>query len=228
MDIIETLDSFNQKFKDLNKIKEDLKQERIQWCRKNRNEIKKLFPTVNKIYKIISIEDVETSDSLAGIKNLNLNENYYFKPTLVNFNPHLDFNNTHGTETIKIGGIILSQDLKILTLCYREVIYVNLNNITEKISEETLKNHDNNFTNIYVMLDKNTGYYKIGRSITPKRREKTLQSEKPTIEMLFYKESINKTEKELHIMYKEKRIRGEWFNLNGNDLNNIKNYLQIF
>jgi hypothetical protein len=37
---------------------------------------------------------------------------------------------------------------------------------------------------VYLMIDKNTGYHKIGFSKNPKHREKTLQSEKPTIELL--------------------------------------------
>ena len=75
------------------------------------------------------------------------------------------------------------------------------------------------------MIDKNTGYYKIGRSVNPSIREKTLQSEKPTIEMLFNHDAEVKDEKELHNMFSEKRIRGEWFDLNGSDLCKIKDYL---
>ena len=76
------------------------------------------------------------------------------------------------------------------------------------------------------MFDKNTGYYKIGRSKNPKHREMTLQSEKPTIEMLFYFEAKNKDEKELHNLFSEKRIRGEWFDLSGTDINTIQNYFK--
>lgn len=34
------------------------------------------------------------------------------------------------------------------------------------------------------MKDCNTGFYKIGKSINPKLRERTLQSEKPTIKII--------------------------------------------
>tara|TARA_R100000654_G_C2658433_1_gene124295 strand:+ start:43 stop:888 length:846 start_codon:yes stop_codon:yes gene_type:complete len=64
----------------------------------------------------------------------------------------------------------------------------------------------------YILKDKNTGYYKIGRSINPKEREKTLQSEKPTIKMI--KEFKNDIENELHKKYSKNRVRGEWFKLN--------------
>ena len=71
----------------------------------------------------------------------------------------------------------------------------------------------------YIMIDHNTGYYKIGKSKNPKFREKTLQSEKPTIEMIkIFNRDI---EKQLHKEYKEHRIRGEWFSLSGQDINRI-------
>jgi len=63
----------------------------------------------------------------------------------------------------------------------------------------------------YIMIDHNTGFYKIGKSKNPCFREKTLQSEKPTIEMILI---INQDiEKELHQKYSDKRVRGEWFQL---------------
>jgi hypothetical protein len=77
-------------------------------------------------------------------------------------------------------------------------------------------------TKIYVMLDKNTGYFKIGRSHNPKKREKTLQSEKPTIELLFSFDATEELEKELHVVFGDKRIRGEWFYLTEDDIFYIK------
>lgn len=81
-------------------------------------------------------------------------------------------------------------------------------------------------TNVYVMVDHNTGFYKIGRSVKPKVREKTLQSEKPTIDMLFNYPSTNKEEVQLHEMFKDKRVRGEWFDLTYKDLDYIKEKLK--
>lgn len=66
---------------------------------------------------------------------------------------------------------------------------------------------------------KKTGYTKIGRSKDPKRREKTLQSEKPVITLL--KVSKLCVEKDLHKKYNYKRIRGEWFNLSEKDIDSI-------
>lgn len=77
-------------------------------------------------------------------------------------------------------------------------------------------------TYVYIMIDHNTKYYKIGRSDTPLRREKTLQSEKPTIELIYKFECEYGIEKELHNKFYNKKIRGEWFNLDDNDIDYIK------
>lgn len=70
-----------------------------------------------------------------------------------------------------------------------------------------------NQTFIYIMIDHNTGYYKIGHSKNVLRRESTLQSEKPTIELLYTFEGDIKDERDLHENYKDLRVRGEWFAL---------------
>ena len=67
---------------------------------------------------------------------------------------------------------------------------------------------------VYLMKDKANGLYKIGKSINPKCRERTLQSEKPSIKMVFTmpeREGFN--ERSLHREYAECRKRGEWFDL---------------
>lgn len=79
---------------------------------------------------------------------------------------------------------------------------------------------------VYLMYDISTGYFKIGISNNPNYREKTLQSEKPTIEKICAKEYPNRTianaiESALHKSYESKRIRGEWFALDANDVNVI-------
>ncbi|WP_418501227.1 GIY-YIG nuclease family protein [Flagellimonas sp.] len=87
------------------------------------------------------------------------------------------------------------------------------------------------FCYVYLMHDTSNCYYKIGISNSPEYRERTLQSEKPTIEMIASKkfpirkiaESI---EKALHNTYSEKRLRGEWFKLNENDIEHIKETLK--
>jgi hypothetical protein len=80
---------------------------------------------------------------------------------------------------------------------------------------------------VYLMIDTINKYYKIGISNKPEWREKTLQSEKPTIELIASKKFLNRKiassfEKALHNTYSEKRIRGEWFVLDLNEVNEIR------
>lgn len=71
---------------------------------------------------------------------------------------------------------------------------------------------------IYLAFDENTGLYKIGFSRKPNLREKTLQSEKPTIKFIICKNGTIKDETKLHRVYKEKKIRGEWYGLTNDDV----------
>lgn len=74
---------------------------------------------------------------------------------------------------------------------------------------------------VYVMLDQVNGFRKIGYSNNPKYREKTLQSEKPTIALEWQIVARQEDEKHLHDLFKQKRVRGEWFNLSDDDLDCI-------
>jgi hypothetical protein len=84
---------------------------------------------------------------------------------------------------------------------------------------------------VYLMIDRVNNFHKIGISNTPEYRERTLQSEKPTIELLAAKlypsrkiaESI---EKALHSTFKAKNIRGEWFNLDAVDIEQVSEVLK--
>jgi hypothetical protein len=71
----------------------------------------------------------------------------------------------------------------------------------------------------YLMLNNRNGYYKIGRSVNPKYREKTLQAEDPDVSLIW--KVAKNIEKKLHRTYSEKRIRGEWFSLTHNDVKAI-------
>ncbi len=73
-------------------------------------------------------------------------------------------------------------------------------------------------------------FYKIGISNEPEYRERTLQSEKPSIELITSKKFPNRIlagsfEKALHETYDSKRLRGEWFELSEQDVEHIKQIL---
>lgn len=83
---------------------------------------------------------------------------------------------------------------------------------------------------VYLMKDESNGFYKIGISNKPEYRERTLQSEKPTIVLLKAKEYPTRTiaeaiESALHKAYGEKRLRGEWFELDEKDVKDIESTL---
>ena len=83
---------------------------------------------------------------------------------------------------------------------------------------------------VYLMIDTTNNYHKIGISNSPKYRERTLQSDKPTIELLCAKEFPTSAiaeaiESALHNTYASKRIRGEWFKLSSSDIDELKQTL---
>lgn len=79
---------------------------------------------------------------------------------------------------------------------------------------------------IYIMEDLRNGAFKIGRSITPGKRERTLQSEVPEIVMRFSIPAEEFHEKILHDHFEEQNLRGEWFRLSNDDLVYVISYLK--
>jgi hypothetical protein len=80
---------------------------------------------------------------------------------------------------------------------------------------------------VYLMRNNLTNHYKIGRSNNPEYRERTLQSQEPDVELLFSCHESIITEKELHDLFDHKRIRGEWFDLNANDVLKIRELMEL-
>lgn len=71
----------------------------------------------------------------------------------------------------------------------------------------------------YLMKD-SSGLYKIGCSAEPHGRLESMRTGNATIELVcVIKENI---EKELHIKYANKRVKGEWFKLSEKDVRDIK------
>jgi len=214
MEFLKKLKEFDDQLQELKKQIDNLKQLRIDWCRENAKEIKKFYPIKGNIYEIIDIEN-SLKNSWLDWRYIHKEEKYFFKPTLTRFDPQQDFYTDFGDESPTVKGDVLNNNFKEVQ---RDVRLYIKNLKSSEFKGKTTK--------VYVMIDKNTGYYKIGRSTNPNFREKTLQSEKPTIEMIFNKEAKHSDEKKLHDMFKESRIRGEWFDLNGSDLLKIKTYLE--
>lgn len=140
-------------------------------------------------------------------------------------------NNRIPAKTVPVSSLSLlnysdaDEEIRIYTRCYLDA----LNRLvpeykfpSRSITQDSTE-YNFNWCYVYLMKDTSNGYHKIGISNTPEYRERTLQSEKPTIEMLACKkfptrkiaESI---ESALHTAYSQQRLRGEWFNLTDADV----------
>lgn len=77
---------------------------------------------------------------------------------------------------------------------------------------------------VYLMVNEENGRIKIGHSVQPSIRERTLQSKEPRTNLIAYWEAPRSIETELHRLYRHKKlnIRGEWFSLRMKDLYDIK------
>jgi hypothetical protein len=65
---------------------------------------------------------------------------------------------------------------------------------------------------VYIAQDESLeDTYKIGYSIKPDHRERTLQAQKPTIIFIHAEIGTIEQERQIHSILSDKRIRGEWF-----------------
>lgn len=77
-------------------------------------------------------------------------------------------------------------------------------------------------TSIYLMRNDRNGFTKIGISANPRAREKTLQAEDPQTALLFHFPATADIEKALHGRYEALRVRGEWFHLTDQHVEEIR------
>ena len=136
----------------------------------------------------------------------------------------------------KIQGMALKKiavALKRLARDYQDLVNENVPDyepLTDKKQKSDAQIKANEACYVYLMVDLANNYHKIGISNKPEYREGTLQSEKPTIEMIANKRFPNRKlassfEQALHQTYADKRIRGEWFELKSNEIDDLKQVL---
>jgi len=112
----------------------------------------------------------------------------------------------------KIKDISLDSDMLICKIDdLNDLIKLQRDEITELTREKSVNKLNRKIRKTYLMKDNHNGLYKIGYSSNPNNRESTLQSEKPSINMV--KVWDKNIESNLHNLYSKFRIRGEWFNL---------------
>ncbi|MGG6230501.1 GIY-YIG nuclease family protein [Tenacibaculum sp. SDUM215027] len=83
---------------------------------------------------------------------------------------------------------------------------------------KSVKVDESKIKKVYLLLDSTNNLIKIGESFYPKKREKTLQGINPSWDLITTWIAPVSEERRLHKLFSEKRTRGEWFNLNFNDL----------
>ena len=103
-------------------------------------------------------------------------------------------------------------------------------NFTSKINTKQKINRTTCY--LYLMINLKNGYHKIGIAFEPIYREKTLQSEEPDIStvkvrMFANRKIATEVESELHKKYEHKRVRGEWFDLNPIELEELYKFYEL-
>ena len=78
---------------------------------------------------------------------------------------------------------------------------------------------------LYLMVNTDTSLIKIGRSNNPVYRERTLHSQEPNIHLVAIWCCAKDIEKQLHVKFNHKRVRGEWFRLTIPDLSEIERFM---
>lgn len=91
-----------------------------------------------------------------------------------------------------------------------------------KQANKTKTPWQDNMSQVYLMLNKKTGRVKIGISDNPTFREKTLQEEVPDIELIHKGAGSWNQEQSLHLHFASKRLRGEWFDLTADEIEEAK------
>lgn len=95
--------------------------------------------------------------------------------------------------------------------------------LPRKKQKRTMPKYDNGYVYL-VKLDK---HYKIGISLTPDSRLKEFTLLPYPLEYICIEKvySYKQIEKELHRIYASKNVRGEWFELNDDDVKSIVEYI---
>jgi len=132
-------------------------------------------------------------------------------------------------------GEIFHKVVQSLANDYQKLVSAHIQNYSPIQNKETsniqMKSLDEGSCFVYLMKDESNGFHKIGISNDPRYRERTLQSEKPTIELLCKKEYPSRKiaesfEKALHSTFSDKRLRGEWFELSPEEVIEIMKTLK--
>lgn len=88
--------------------------------------------------------------------------------------------------------------------------------------KEKPKTQRNEVAFVYLGINKLTKRIKIGFSSKPEMRERTLQEEVPDFQIIHKVKGTWRDEQNLHAKFASKRMRGEWFDLNEDEIEMAK------
>lgn len=138
--------------------------------------------------------------------------------------------NLKGESATKINARIM-EVRRAIDSCFQylevQKIEPTIKSVRQKIKDELNISTRNNCFKTYLLKDKGTGLYKIGRAINPYKRLRTLSTSQTPIKLNYEVISICNfdIEKMLHQAFSHKRRIGEWFDL---DKENIEIIDRIF
>jgi len=93
--------------------------------------------------------------------------------------------------------------------------------------KEELEKHLRKYPEIYII--KCQKYYKIGKSYDAYQRMKNIELSSPfKLEMVYHAEvnDAHKLEKKIHRKFRNKRVKGEWFELNKDEVKAVIKWIK--
>ncbi len=172
--------------------------------------------TIRELSLLLNYYVAETFLKSKGFKIIKVIESfnqYYFKTDMYNSVQFIcDIGTFKSTLKGDDGFYYSYSGLQVLSDIGDEII------INKKFSNNGMKRK----YKTYLMYEKSFNAYKIGKAINPNKREKTLSAEFPNITLFAICDK--NIERKLHLEFSHKKLRGEWFNLNNNDLKVIMKY----
>lgn len=83
---------------------------------------------------------------------------------------------------------------------------------------------EHKISNVYLIFDPANNSYKIGKANNPVYRAKQLSSGNPSIKLICSYQATHKNERDLHDMFDEVRLAGEWFRLDNRHIAQFHQY----
>lgn len=77
---------------------------------------------------------------------------------------------------------------------------------------------------VYLVKDIPRGLYKIGKAVNVQSRMNQLKTANASIELVAWYKGVSSDERALHSIFEERRVSGEWFSLEDDQIEFIKNY----